>query len=259
MPGQSPRPVGEWIGESFSRLKDRWLTLCLLFVFGFFSVLAGVGMVYALGVVFVGFLQGWENLARLFMNPQRLQYVLEETRGAFAILNLLAGFVALRLYCWILLATINASSDASLGFRGALRHGKGRGYAFLLLFIVQQVLLQVGVMLFILPGLILSVWLGFALWAFARDNGGAFGSLKQSARVVKGHFWGVLGRMLLLGLIGGAFMIVPIIGWLIGPAWIFVAWSSLYEDLRGPAPATRQVARPPQVVRPVTPQFRPAR
>jgi hypothetical protein len=234
-----PRPVGEWLGASFVRLKDRWLTLTLLFVFGCCAVLAGVVMVYVLGVAFVGFVQGWENLGRVVSDPRRLQYFFEEAKGGFLILNVLAAFVALRLYCWILVASIHASADASLGFRGALRKGKGHGYAFLVLFLVQQTLVQIGALLFILPGIALAVWLGFAFWAFARDGAGAFESLGRSARTVRGNFWGVFGRMLLLGLIGGALMIVPVVGWLVGAAWIFVAWSLLYEDLRRPSPAAR--------------------
>jgi hypothetical protein len=259
MNGTPVKPVGEWLGESFGRLRDCWLTLSLLFVFGFFAMLIGVVLVYALGIAFVGVLQGWENLARVVTDPRRLQYFFAEAKGAFAILNLLAAFVALRLYTWILLASIHASADVSLGFRGALRKGKGRGYAFLLLFVVQQALVQIGALLFILPGIVLGVWFGFALWAFAQDGAGAFASLGKSARAVKGHFWGVLGRMLLLGLIGGVFMIVPVFGWLLGAAWAFGAWSLLYEDLRGPAPAPQRIARPPQPVRGPAPQFGPAR
>jgi hypothetical protein len=235
MTHQSLKPVGEWLGESFSQLRGRWVTLSTLVVFGFFTLLLGVVLVYGLGFVFFGFIQGWDNVMRILMDSRKLQYLLEESRGAFTLLNLLAAFVALRVYCWILLAAIHASMDASLGVRGSLKKGKGRGYAFLVLFLVQQVILQFGVVLLILPGIILAVWLGFALWAFAREGAGVLRSLGESARVVKGHFFNVLGRMLLVGLIGGAIMIVPLAGWLVGGAWIFLAWSLLYGDLRGPS------------------------
>jgi hypothetical protein len=120
---------------------------------------------------------------------------------------------------------------------------------------VQQVILQAGMLLFILPGLVLAVWLGFAFWAFAREDSGIFRSLGESARLVKGHFFGVLGRMLLLGLLGGAMMIVPIVGWLVGGAWIVVAWGLLYTDLRGPAPAKAGPARRAPVVGKVASPF----
>lgn len=244
------QPVGAWMSDSFSRLKDRLLTLSLLSIFGCFMIVIGVVLVYALAVVFIGLLQGWDYLGRLLVDPTRLGYVWDGSRGALALFNVLALFVALRIYCWILLAAIHASIDPAPRFRESLRKGKGRGYAFLALFVVQQALLQIGVLLFILPGLILGVWLGFAFWAFARERTGAFASLGASARAVKGHFFGVLGRMLLVGLVGMAMMIVPVVGWLVGGSWMCVAWGALYEQLRGPAP---QPSRPPFRPQPARP------
>jgi len=236
-------PVGEWLGESFGRLRARWFTLSALFVIGCLALLLGVLTVYGLGFAIYGSLQGWDNMMRVVLDPRKLGYLVDEAKGGVALLNLLAAFVALRIYCWVLLAAVHASLDPSLGVRDSLRRGKGRGYAFLILVVAQQVILQVGMLLFILPGLILAVWLGFAFWAFAREESGSFRFLGESARLVKGHFFGVLGRMLLLGLLGGAMMIVPVIGWLVGSAWMFVAWGLLYTDLRGPAPMKAGPAR----------------
>lgn len=236
-------PVGTWLQESFGRLRGRWLTLSALFVIGFLALVVGVLTVYGLGFVIYGSLQGWDNMMRVALDPRKLGYLIDEARGGVALFNLLAAFVALRIYCWILLAAVHASMDPGLGIRDSLRKGKGRGYAFLVLVVVQQLILQLGMVLFILPGLILAVWLGFAFWAFAREESGVFRFLGESARLVKGHFFGVLGRMLLLGLLGGAMMIVPVIGWLIGAAWMFVAWELLYADLRGPAPVKAGPAR----------------
>ena len=253
---KSLQPVGEWLGESFSQLKGRWITLTMLFVFGFFALLLSVALVYVLGFVFFGFIQGWNNVTRMLTDPWKIQYFLEESRAAFTILSLLATFIALRVYCWILLSAIHASMDASLGFRGSLKRGKGRGYAFLILFVVQQIILQIGMVLFVLPGIALAVLLGFAFWAFARENTGVFQSLTDSTKMVKGHFLGVLGRMLLLGLIGVVIMMVPVIGWLVGSAWIFLAWSLLYNDLRDsyvPARVTTAAKRPARQERPLVP------
>jgi len=242
----SVRPVGEWLGDSFGRLKENWLTLCGLFVFGFAVIVVGVVAVYGVGVGFLGTLQGWDNLKRAVLDPTRLQYLIEESRGAFALLNLVAMLVGLRLYCWILKAVIHASLEPSTGFGAALSKANEHSYVFLGLVVVQQIILNVGVMLLILPGIIMAIWFSFALWACARDESGVFSSLGDSARAVKGHFFGVFGRMLVLGLIGGAMMIVPVIGWLVGAAWMMVAWGCLYEDLTAPQPAPVS-ARPPRI------------
>ena len=71
------RPVGEWLGESFGRLKGRVVTLSLLFVFGIVMTLLSMVLVYALGIVFLGFIQGWDVLGKAIQNPQRIQAALE--------------------------------------------------------------------------------------------------------------------------------------------------------------------------------------
>jgi len=246
------RPVGEWIGVSFGRLKTGWATLTALFVFGTVAIVTSVLFVFGLGVVFIGAIQGWERLGRMLADPAKIQYVLEAAGGAFALLSLVAGFIALRLYCWILLAAVHASSDPSLGFRAALGKGKGRGYAFLVLVIVHQLALNAGMMLLLIPGIVMAVWFSFALWAFAREHSGIFESLGSSTRAVKGRFFGVLGRMLVAALIGGSMMLVPIVGWLVGGAWVMLAWGALYDELRAPGPAAVPSPRP-GLVRPAPP------
>ena len=245
----SLRPVGEWLGESFGRLKGRVVTLSLLFIFGIVMTLLGMVLVYALGIVFLGFIQGWDVLGKAIQNPQRIKSALEASSGALTIFNLLATFIALRVYCWVMLATIHASMDQSLGFGGALRRGKGRGYAFLVLVILQQIIFQLGMVLLILPGLVLLVLLGFALYVFARENAGVFESLGSSARIVKGHFFGVLGRMIVMAFIGGLMMIIPILGFFAGMTWVMVAWAIIYEDLRV-ALVRQRVPQQPRVMRP---------
>jgi hypothetical protein len=245
--------VGAWIGASFGRLRQGWPTLTALFVFGLFAMAASVLLVYGLGILFIVMLQGWERLGRILADPAKLRDVLEAVGGAFTLLSLLAGFIVLRLYGWILLAAVHVSSDPALGFRAALRKGQGRGYAFLALLLLHQLALNVGMILLLIPGLVMAVLFSFALWCFAREGRGVFQSLGDSARAVKGHFLGILGRMLLAGLIGGSMMLVPVAGWIAGAAWIMLAWGALYDDLRTPSPAVDPLRRP-GVARPAPPR-----
>jgi hypothetical protein len=258
---QTLKPVGEWLGESFAALRGRVVTLALLSIFGFFAIVLGVAMVYALGIAAYGSMQGWDNVMRLLSDPQRVQYLIEESGRAIALLNVLAIFVAIRISSWVMLASIHASMVDSLGVREALRKGRERGYAFIGLIVLHQIIVSAGFVLLIVPGIILAVRLGFASCAFAKEGGGVVQSLRDSAGAVKGRFLAVLGRMILVGLLGSLMMIVPVLGWLVGGAWILVAWSLLYENLRGPAasPARARVAPRPGIVYPPAPQRSPAR
>lgn len=244
MPGSPMRPVGEWLGASFGRLRENWLTHCALAVFGFCVIAAGVLAVYGLGIGALAFAQGWDTLKRNLGDPTRLGYMMEESRGALTLLNLLACFIGLRLYAWTFKAAVHASIDPSAGFGAALRRGNERALPFLGVLIVQQIVVGAGMVLLIVPGLILAVRLGFAPLACARDGSGVFGSFGDSARAVQGRFFGVLGRMILAGLIGGAMMVVPIVGWLVGHAWVLTAWGCLFDELTAP-PRQPAAARVP--------------
>jgi hypothetical protein len=237
MSDESLAPIGQWLGQSFARLKGSLLTLSIIFIIGFVTVTLGCVLVYALGVVSFGFIQGWGNVMAMVTNPSRLQAFGEQNQSLIFIVNLLAWLVGLRMFCWATLAAIHAASDESLGVRAAFKAGKSRGYGFLALFVILQIILMIGIMLLILPGLILAVLLGFTLWVFARENAGMLASLGRSVKLVKGHFLGVLGRMILVGLIGALIMIIPIIGWLVAPAFMMLAWSTLYMQLSDAVPA----------------------
>ena len=235
-------PVGQWLGQSFSGLKTRLLPLSIIFVVGFVGVMAGMLLVYVIGAVLFGFIQGWGLVVATVTNPQRLQAFVAQNQLVILVFELLATLVGLRIYCWATLAAIHAASFDSTGVRAAFRAGKGRGYGFLGLFIVVQVLIGIGAVFFLLPGLIVAVFLGFSLWVYALENAGVFASLGISARLVKGRFLGVLGRMLLVGLIASVIMVIPIIGWLVGAALLMVAWSKLYIELSDFEPARQALA-----------------
>lgn len=232
-------PVGQWLGQSFGVLKTRLLSLCLIFITGFVCLVLGLVLVYVLGAILFGFIQGWSVVMSMVTNPYRLQAFVAQNQTLILVFELLAALVALRIYAWAALAAIHAASHDSLGVRAAFRAGKGRGYGFLGLFIILQIVVAIGFALFFLPGLILSVFLSFALWVFALENAGVIASIRISAGLVRRRFLGVLGRMILVGFLGMLIGVIPVIGWLVGPALVMVAWSLLYIHLSEyePAPA----------------------
>lgn len=65
-----------------------------------------------------------------------------------------------------------------------------------------------GLILLIIPGIIFSIWFQFAINALVIDNQRGTTALSFSKQLVKGRFWKVFGRTLLLGLIFGIFSLI---------------------------------------------------
>jgi hypothetical protein len=66
--------------------------------------------------------------------------------------------------------------------------------------IVMSVLLFLGFLILIIPGIILSVWFAFSSFVLVVERAGIIDSIKKSREYARGHWWAVFGRILLLGL-----------------------------------------------------------
>lgn len=56
-------------------------------------------------------------------------------------------------------------------------------------------------LLFIIPGIIVSVYYSFAIWTLIFEDYKGMSALKRSKELVKGHWWSVFSRLLIFGLI----------------------------------------------------------
>ena len=243
--GDALPSVGDWTGRSFRGLSGSWITLTALGIVGTVVTAISVALVYGLAVLALGFLQGFEFLGRLG-DPEQLSWFLhDETNGTlFRVLNLVAMLVAIRIGAWFALAHVHAACDHSLGFFGALRAAKPRSLPFIGLAIVHQLAVGLATMALIIPGIVVGLWFSMAALTFAREDLGVLASFGRSRQLVKGRGFAVLGRLLLMSIVCTLIMIVPIAGWIVGPALAWVAWATLYEDLRGcEAHATTQPAQ----------------
>lgn len=72
---------------------------------------------------------------------------------------------------------------------------------FILLGLLLGLIVLVGFILLIIPGLMFSVWFMFASLILVVENIGGMSALKRSRIYVKGKFWGIVGRVGLLTLI----------------------------------------------------------
>lgn len=229
-------PIGTWLGRSFVSLKSRWFPLTLLGIAGVLLSMLGAALVYGGAGLCVYFFTDKEVLAR-FADPAAFEALMADPtfQTIFLVIHAMAFLVSARLGCWFALAAIHVACDPALGAGAALKRARHGSMGFLVLMVIHQVIVCAGMAAFVLPGLVLSVFLGFAPFVYARHKTGIFAALGGSWKLVSGNFLGVLGRMLVLGLVCGAIAIVPILGWIAGPCLGMLAWAHLHADLRAPA------------------------
>jgi len=90
---------------------------------------------------------------------------------------------------------------------------------FLWVNILTGLIILGGTILFIIPGLIFSIWYYFASYIFAVEKIHGYGALKASKDLSQGRFWIVVGKIVLISLMYLAIMLI-IIG---APTLIIIA------------------------------------
>lgn len=75
--------------------------------------------------------------------------------------------------------------------------------SYIWVYFLLTIIIAGGFLLFIVPGVLFSVWFSLAIFVLVFEERKGFNALFKSKHLVKGRFWGVLGRFLVLGLIIG--------------------------------------------------------
>ncbi|HEX3095929.1 MAG TPA: hypothetical protein VHQ20_02300, partial [Patescibacteria group bacterium] len=78
--------------------------------------------------------------------------------------------------------------------------------------LITVIFTVIGLILLIIPGIIIGVYLTFSVYVVVLENKHGMDAIKASKDYVKGHWFGVFGRLLLVGIIIA--IVGGIIGWL---------------------------------------------
>ncbi|MDP3794984.1 MAG: hypothetical protein Q8R13_03585 [bacterium] len=128
---------------------------------------------------------------------------------AFAILSgvvLLMGRLALY-------AAVSANGNPEGGVTGAFERGASLIMPFLFIGILTFLAVTGGFMLFVIPGIILSLALSFAGYVLFSEGYRGLAALVRSWQYLRGYWWSVFWRYLVFGLIaGGLFVLVGFVG-----------------------------------------------
>lgn len=99
------------------------------------------------------------------------------------------------------IALILAIDNGSLTVKSAYRESMKMFWSYLGLTIVSSVILFVGFLLLIIPGIILSIWLAFSTFILVLERAGIKESLVRSREYVRGRWWAVFGRIIAIAIV----------------------------------------------------------
>jgi hypothetical protein len=116
---------------------------------------------------------------------------------AYMVMALLSGIVNVFMSIAIILAIQNNALTVMESYKQSMLFF----LRYIGLSIVMSVLLFLGFLILIIPGIILSVWFAFSTFVLVVERASIIDSLKKSREYVRGRWWAVFGRILLLGLV----------------------------------------------------------
>jgi len=215
-------PVIELLKKSFDAyLKKAWILIgTMLFSFsGFLAMLPSV---------VIGFLISYVP----FKNSNfDLNIILCD------VLLLLAGFfLAIILGLWSQTAMLCAVKEDSADFKKILLMAWPKiGSLFWVSFLAGLVIMG-GSILFIIPGIIFSVWFCLSTFVFIAEDLHGTSALKRSKQLVEGYWWPVFGRLAVIGilcmLVSWVRVYGPIINIFFMVPFALVYEYMLYQDLK---------------------------
>ena len=213
-------PVGQLFSKSFEVYKDKFRILTKISALNFLAFVAFLPFV---AIFIVLSISNRYNLT-LFLS---------------GILFLLIGILILIILgLWIYASLFFAAKEGNgqTKIKEIMpKSWKKSGPLFWILFLSGLVNIG-GFILLIIPGIIFSVWFSFSQYAFVVDDTRGVAALKRSKELVRGYWWPVFGRTILIMIITFLISSIRFFGSIINilflTPFIIVFFSSLYEDLK---------------------------
>lgn len=141
----------------------------------------------------------------------RVESLTPDNLGAFTWLFTGNLFLALLLFALAgvlvplgIVAIVRASIDGTtLTFQDALRAATNHWLVGIKTTLLMGILLIPLMFLLVIPAIIFAIFWAFAVYVVMDDKLSGYSALKYSKFVVQGHWWKVLGNLLIMGLVAG--------------------------------------------------------
>jgi len=208
--------IGDLLTRSWELFKTRLPVLLPLQLLSIAFLIACIAVVVGIGMFFV------------LLLPEYRTPILVTS----AIIGATVGMTAM---FWPIAALIIAVADRSLSIREALAAGWKKLWAFIWLFSVLGYIVAGGYLLFIIPGVIFTIWFGFSQYILATEHIGGMNALLKSKAYVKDRWFDVFIRFLVIWAIFTGVGLIPFLGVIL--SFLFAPFAMictylLYEDLR---------------------------
>jgi hypothetical protein len=205
--------VRSW--QDYSKNFKKFVMVYLYSLLGFVPLLALIAVVAILGRFNV-----WEFLPVFAQISLGFLFFL-----CFVVFLLLAVYYGTRAKIATFLLVKNNYSPALENFKESQKYFWG----FLGLSLLYLVVVCAWGFVFLIPALIFGIYYSFATYILVAEEKRAFSSMERSYDLVRGYWWPVFGRMLLLML--AAFIVFLVISlplnFMNEGSWIFVAYNVL--------------------------------
>ena len=104
---------------------------------------------------------------------------------------------------------LHSAEDKKLGTFELIQLGISKMFPLLGLIILTGLVVGLGFLLFIIPGLIFAAWFSLSVYAMMDENLGPIAAMKRSKSLVKGHVWEIFGSMFSTSLLGSSGLLAP--------------------------------------------------
>jgi len=214
--------IGDLLARAWTEFKDRICILLPLQLLSIAFLVAWIAVVVGIGEFFVLLLPAYKT--------------------PILVTSLIIGFtIGMTAMFWPITALVIAVADRSLSLREALAEGWKKLWAFLWLFSILGYVVAGGYLLFIVPGVIFTVWFIFSQYILATENIGGMDALLKSKAYVKDRWFDVFIRFLVIWAISTGVGMVPFLGIIL--SFLFAPFTMIYsyliyEDLKALNPAT---------------------
>lgn len=157
-------------------------------------------------------------------------------RDLLPALGVAVGLIAgITIFTWGTAAVIYAVAEEDLDFKGAFGKGRAAIGPFMWLITLLGYIIPGGFLLFVVPGVLFSVWFAFAQFIFVAEGRRGMDCLLRSKEYVRGMWAEVFLRLFLVWLASFVIGFVPVVGVLLSflftPFIMIFIWL-LYKDVK---------------------------